>query len=668
MARRCLVISAFLPRADDAGHRKRTFESCQLLSDLGFNLTFLHLAFEGDWYWRRQKVDHAELARCGVTEYHELHVEKLVGLLPQDPSGLHRLDEWCSDRLLLDIGNHLKHRYYDVVAVHNVWLSKVFDILDASTVRVIETHDLFSERVEQFKKVDAQPDFFTCSKQDEIFGLNRANIVIAIKEADAEWMRNSGVNAQVVTVAPRPATQSVQKKFDYLHTDKVTFGFVGSAHLFNIHSLTSFLPVLKSKLLHNPVALELKIAGKVCEKISTDEFPFLKKLGFIPSLTDFYSAVDFIFTPLDFGTGLKLKVAEAIDFDVPVIATAHSAAGVSLDESLIAKNIVELADRLIEIAAKRPSYTQFLEKIVISKKASSGSYEKSKVALDSALFKASKSFLVDYPELRLDSAHPLFSAVLSLLRLLSGQGRVWVMAFEAEHEVLQGVISKMPASVELLAIKGSSRPTEHYAFDLFNDTQQAAIRSAIFLTSQQNSRLPEACAEFYDNFAELREADLRMPTAERLTDLRNTERFSLPLFNESCSWEPSITRPCAPDFSRTTLLATLPAPLEQVLTTYLDRFYPAYEALVFTSDQSLMTLCVRWIRENRIGGCVFVQAMASKLVMTFCHYLINFGYRIHVFKGFPAICNASSEYSDSNVVVEQGLQVAALRRLSNVGI
>lgn len=668
MARRCLVISAFLPRADDAGHRKRSFESCQLLSDLGFDLTLLHLAFEGDWYWRRQKVDHAELARCGITEYHELHVEKLVGHLPQDPSGLHRLDEWCSDSLLLDIGNHLKHRYYDVVVVHNVWLSKVFDIFDASTVRVIETHDLFSVRVEQFKKVDAQPDFFTCSKQDEIFGLNRANIVIAIKEADAEWMRNSGVDAQVVTVAPRPATQSVKKKFDYLHADKVTFGFVGSAHLFNIHSLTSFLPLLKSKLLHNPVALELKIAGKVCEKISIDEYPFVKKLGFIPSLTDFYSAVDFIFTPLDFGTGLKLKVAEAIDFGVPVIATAHSAAGVSLDESLIAKNIGDLADRLIEIAADRLPYTQFLEKIVISKKASSSSYEKSYIELHSALFKTSKSFLVDYPELLLDSAHPLFSAVLSLLRLLSGQGRVWVMAFGGEGEVLQRVIAKMPASVELLVINGSSRVTERYVFDSFNDTQQSVIRSAIFLTSQQNTRLPEARAEFYDNFAELRRADFDVPTAERLTDLRNAERVSLPLFNESCSWEPSITRPYAPDFSRTTLLATLSAPLEQVLNTYLERFYPAYEALVFTSDQSLMALCVRWIRENRIGGCVFIQAVASQLVLTFCQYLKFFGYRIQIFKGFPASCDDLLELSNSKLAVEQGLQVAALRRLSYVGM
>lgn len=663
MARRCLVISAFLPRADDAGHRKRTFESCQLLSDCGYELTLLHLTFEGDWYWRRQAVDHAELSLCGITQYHELHVEQVVGMTPKSSTGLHQLDEWCSDELLSYLCNHLKHTFYDVVIVHNVWLSKVFDLLDRRTVCVIETHDLFSGRVEQFKCIDAKPDFFTCSEQDEIFGLNRANIVIAIKEADAEWMKNSGVVAEVVTITPRPEPKLFEDKVDYLHSDKVTFGFVGSAHPFNVHALNSFLSTLERKLLLNPVALEVMIAGNVCDKISMDQFPFATKLGFVPSLPRFYNSVDFVFTPLDFGSGLKLKVAESIDFGIPVIATEHSAAGVSLDKSLIVKNATQLADRLVEIAGTRPLYDQFLTKIDESRRASAEAYTQSKADFEKVLAKTSKSFLLDYPELLLDRDHPLFSATTALLRLLSGQGRVWVLAFGDEIEPLKRVLAKMPASVELFVMKRPARDSELLGTVHLDAQDQKVMSTAIFLTSIRNNRAPIARAEFYDNFAESNEFALDVSTSARLTNLRTTEAFSLPFYNDSTQWEPAIARPCIPDLSRTTLLLRLSDQHELTLNTYVECFYPTYELLVFENDQALTKLILKWIREDMLGGCLFIQIGASKLVTIICQYLKVFGYQILLFTKLPVPHNNSSRYLTSNALVEHDLQSIALGRL-----
>jgi glycosyltransferase involved in cell wall biosynthesis len=666
LARSCLVISAFLPRADDAGHRKRTFESCQLLRDFGYELTLLHLTFEGDWYWRRQAVDHAALLSCGITQYLEYHIEQVVGMRPKDSTGLHQVDEWFSDELLSYLCNHFKHTFYDVVIVHNVWLSKVFDLLDMKTVCVIETHDVFSSRVEQFKRIDSQPDFFTCSEQDEIFGLNRANIVIAIKEADAEWMRNFGVTAEVVTVAPRPEPKLVKDKVDYLHPDKVTFGFVGSSHPFNVHGLNSFLSILRHKLLLNPVAVEVKIAGNVCDKIVMDTFPFAQKLGFIPSLTDFYESVDFVFTPLDFGSGLKLKVAESIDFGVPVIATEHSAAGVSLDKSLVVNNATQVADRLVEIAGARQPYGQFLAQIVESRKAGEEAYAQSKAILEKALAKSSKSFLINYPELLLDRGHPFFSVTAALLRLLSGQGRVWVLAFRPEIEVLKRVIARMPASVELFLMKQPAQPSQFIDLVEMDAQDKSVMSTSIFLTSKKNNRVPLARAEFYDNFMEFSEHQPEVSILERLTNLRTNDTFPLPFYNESTRWEPTLTRPCIPNFSRTTLILKLSDSHEQTLNSYIECFYPAYELLVFKDDQALTKLVLKWLRDDMFGGYLFIQAEASKLVIILCQYMKIFGYQIHLFTKLPVTHNGLNHQHTDNVLVEHNLESKALYKLTEV--
>jgi hypothetical protein len=64
-----------------------------------------------------------------------------------------------------------------------------------------------------------------------------------------------------------------------------------------------------------------------------------------------------------------------------------------------------------------------------------------------------------------------------------------------------------------------------------------------------------------------------------------------------------------------------------------------------------------------LGGCLFIQIGASKLVTVICQYLKVFGYQIHLFTKLPVPHNNSSRYPTSNAVVEYDLQSIALGRL-----
>jgi len=68
------------------------------------------------------------------------------------------------------------------------------------------------------------------------------------------------------------------------------------------------------------------IAGNVCEGIPED-YPFARKLGFLDDSGEFYRAVDAVLIPLEFSTGIKIKVAEALARNVPVLATRDALDG-----------------------------------------------------------------------------------------------------------------------------------------------------------------------------------------------------------------------------------------------------------------------------------------------------------------------------------------------------
>jgi hypothetical protein len=71
--------------------------------------------------------------------------------------------------------------------------------------------------------------------------------------------------------------------------------------------------------MHN-VPVKVIIAGNMCEGV-VEDYPFVKKLGFLDDAADFYDRIDAVVVPLEFSTGIKIKVAEALAWNVPVLAT-----------------------------------------------------------------------------------------------------------------------------------------------------------------------------------------------------------------------------------------------------------------------------------------------------------------------------------------------------------
>jgi glycosyltransferase involved in cell wall biosynthesis len=127
--------------------------------------------------------------------------------------------------------------------------------------------------------------------------------------------------------------------------------FVGSEHLFNARGIVSFMQT-HDGLLQD---YRLAIAGKVSmvpEVIDMAAvFPNVSLLGFVDDIGDLYRRTKIVISPVD-GTGLKIKVVEALSAGKPVFGSQHSIEGLppGADDCVFIINATHMSKMLADPA------------------------------------------------------------------------------------------------------------------------------------------------------------------------------------------------------------------------------------------------------------------------------------------------------------------------------
>jgi hypothetical protein len=348
-----LILSPFATYPLDAGQRKRAYQTTLLLRDWGFEIAFLHFAFEQRWYWGHNHEDDQVLQSQWGGNVTHFYANSRVGLPPNNGSD-HQLDEWWDPALGGYLENIFSKRHYDIFVVHNIWLSKAFDHVSNSCLKILDMHDIFSARASEFNATNSTPEFFYCSQHDECFGLNRADLLFTIKQEDAEWCANSSLSTTKIITLPYAENFKNESSLQYsnknhkLNNGKIVFGMIGSDIHFNRFALVELILKLEKIILKTYAPIEFVLAGSVCKSVGPCP-AFVKKLGFVSHVSDFYKAVDIVIVPMMHGTGVKIKSVEAIAYQKPILFTKHSAEGTGYLGQVF-QSIDEIAERAAQIA------------------------------------------------------------------------------------------------------------------------------------------------------------------------------------------------------------------------------------------------------------------------------------------------------------------------------
>ena len=323
----------------NAGNRSRIYALVKYFQNLGHQITFVYFAQEG--------VDSKAIAAMEA-EWDNFHLITTKHKRQKSLGDLWGIDDWYDRNITEEIAKLLRNQSFDVVFCEYIFQSKVLELFPPQCIKIIDTHDRFGGRADLLKRNGIAPDFFYTSVEQEAIALNRADIIIAIQEDEANYYRQltSAIVAVISHVVFEP---NWQWSMNYTANKPLKIGYFGSGNSFNRKSIERFIAAYYQN--EELVAKsELVFAGSICNHLQFPQEIKQTLMGKVDAIEDFYRVVDVAINPMIAGTGLKIKTVEAFSFGLPIISTVSGSDGLPVErEYHLAKTPEEMVSHLLKM-------------------------------------------------------------------------------------------------------------------------------------------------------------------------------------------------------------------------------------------------------------------------------------------------------------------------------
>lgn len=327
---RVLFISAVPTDPPDAGNRVRIMTLTRSLIAAGHEVHFAYFPMESCDLPAMQ-------ARFGPDRLHVLHsrlepprggllsraARKLGRLMNIEQAFVWGLDDWYDERANSELAALHSLHEYDAVFVEYVFASKALEAFPPDCLRVLDTHDCFGLRHRLYLKAGMRPQWFSTSMADEDSGFRRADIVLAIQASESRDFkaRVEGSKTRVLQVGHLIDIADAAPP-----SRREAAVFLGSANPINVagarHFIDRVLPIVR----RTKPGFQLLLAGAVSAEFEDQDG--VVKLGFVPNLQDAFGAAMIAVNPVLVGTGVNIKLLDAMASAMPIVTTRSGARGV----------------------------------------------------------------------------------------------------------------------------------------------------------------------------------------------------------------------------------------------------------------------------------------------------------------------------------------------------
>ncbi|ESU22395.1 hypothetical protein FEDK69T_23810 [Flavobacterium enshiense DK69] len=273
------------------------------------------------------------------------------------PNKIYSLRKYFRKGRLINVARFrdiLSRKKYDKVIISYAFWSYLIEnkgLLKGAEL-IIDTHDFLTA---QYKEEKGFKTGVFLEKELEL--LNKFDKILTIS-VDEKYIFSQFLNKEVVW-APHPIAfnGTVSKKdceYDLI--------YVASDNIHNIKSAKWFFENVHP-LLNKDV--KICVIGKVSEHI--EDKPNIIKLGNVPELTDYYRKSKIAICPMLSGTGLKIKVVEAMSYGLPVVCNERGLDGLSskYNNGCLATNSPsEFAENIHKLLSDSDLYAKVSEQAV----------------------------------------------------------------------------------------------------------------------------------------------------------------------------------------------------------------------------------------------------------------------------------------------------------------
>lgn len=249
-----------------------------------------------------------------------------------------------------DFNRILKSSEYDYIIIsYAYWAGLVIDNPYIKNAKLcIDTHDFLTSQFQDLKGFNLGKFF-----QNEIEILSRFDKVFVIS-IEENYLFSQFLKKEVITLS-----HIIENKFDKIsYNKKYDLIYVASSNSHNIDGANWFFnevyPLLNKEL-------RILVIGKICENIA--DFDNVTKISFVENLDDYYSVSKVAICPMLSGTGLKIKVIEALSFGLPVVCNLRGVDGMSnkINNGCLVTNLpAEFAANIESLISSEEKYSEIL--------------------------------------------------------------------------------------------------------------------------------------------------------------------------------------------------------------------------------------------------------------------------------------------------------------------
>jgi len=303
------------------------------LQTLGFEIHFAHISLGEN----RNSTEHSPTSCRNCRSYHRLSLrgQRLQGPLSnaireatRQRSFLLKVRDLASGaafKTRRQINRLLAQITPQVIWIDHTHLAPLIGHLSPNPgqLRIVDTNDVMSARDESFRRMGMPPDF-GLSRRDERELLLLFDQVIAIQPQEQALLRQ---------LVPERNVTLLEHSLDLVPQPSLrpSVCFVGSNYVTNIHGITRFVESAWTDIRRRVPEATLEIVGKITESPAIQELAMKDRgivlRGFVPEVVDIYRGPRVFISPLWAGSGLKIKMVEALGHGKAVVATPVSAQG-----------------------------------------------------------------------------------------------------------------------------------------------------------------------------------------------------------------------------------------------------------------------------------------------------------------------------------------------------
>ncbi len=325
------IVSPFPVLPPLGGNRARTLAMMRALQDLGHELHFAYMpsrrvadadrdvhveTFGGDRvHWLRRGGWRS--AFYYVRRAANKAIRALGRALGQRWGYYHRVDSLFYAPFQTQLAGLQDRLRFDAALVQYVSASKTLEAFGPAALKVLDTHDSFVDR----HRADPGQDTYSLTEAEEAAGLRRADVVIAIQAAEAERFRLAlGPDAAKVHTVSH--LLDLSRRVQRLTPDAA---FIGSIFNANLASLNYFIDQVLPLVAQARPDFCLWVAGTIASVI--EDGPNLRTLGPVEHVSDAFARGSIALNPIVKGTGINIKILDAMAAGVPSVSTVYGARG-----------------------------------------------------------------------------------------------------------------------------------------------------------------------------------------------------------------------------------------------------------------------------------------------------------------------------------------------------